>query len=182
MCGQIVQDNVDLLTVLGGDHLIHELEKFLGATTSKASAHDFAGGGVQRREQIRGSVAGVVMGPLFGLAECHRQQWLCPIQGLDLRLLVDRQHHGVHRRVEVEPDHIDHLLLEVRIGGELERPLTMRLKAVLSPQRGHEVVRNTDSHLPFEIAGHLPARPMRQPAVLRRRLTSQRQNFCSDLT
>lgn len=62
MCGQVVEGYVDRLAVLGGDHLIHELEKSLGATTSKASAYDFAGGGVQRREQVCGFVAGVVMG------------------------------------------------------------------------------------------------------------------------
>jgi hypothetical protein len=43
-------------------------------------------------------------------------QRLGAIQRLDPRLLVDRQHHGVHRGVEVEPDHIEHLLLDTRVG------------------------------------------------------------------
>jgi hypothetical protein len=137
---QIIEDHVYLLVGVGGDHLIHEREEFLGAPTRKAATQDFAAGGVQRREQVCGPMTGVVMGALFGLRERHGQQRLCPIEGLDLRLLVDRQHHGVNRRVEVEPDHIDHLLLEVRIGGELKCALPMRLKIVLSPQCGHKVV------------------------------------------
>ena len=140
MCGQVVEDHVDLSTAMGRDHLIHEREEFLSAAASAASTHDFTGGGVQRREEVCGPMTGVVMGTLFDLGERHRQQGLCPIKGLDLGLFIDREHHGVHRRVEVQPDHIDHLLLEVGISGELERPLTMRGKIMLSPQRSHEVV------------------------------------------
>jgi hypothetical protein len=69
MCGQVVEDDVDLSAVMGGDHLIHELEKFLSATASETSTHDFAGGGVQRREEVRSPMTDVVMGALFRLGE-----------------------------------------------------------------------------------------------------------------
>jgi len=39
---------------------------------------------VQRREQVRGAVAYVVVGALLGLAEVERQDGLRPVQGLDL--------------------------------------------------------------------------------------------------
>lgn len=58
--------------------------EFLGAPARTAATHDFAGGGVQRG--------------------CVRSSaWTCVF-------IIDREHHGVHRRIEVEPDHIDHLL------------------------------------------------------------------------
>ena len=62
----------------------------------------------------------VVVGDSFDIAKPHGQDRLGAIQRLNLALLIDRQHHGVVGRVEVETDHIAHLFDEEWIGGELE--------------------------------------------------------------
>ena len=63
----------------------------------------------------------------------HRQAGLCAVERLDLALLVDREHDGVRRRVEIEPDHVAQLLDEPRIVRELELPDPVRLQAVGAP-------------------------------------------------
>ena len=68
------------------------------------------------------------MGDSFDIAESHRQDRLGAIQGLDLRLLIDRQDHGVVRRVEVETDHIVHFFDKEWVGGELETLAAVRLQ------------------------------------------------------
>jgi len=46
---------------------------------------------------------------------------------------VHAQHHGVLRRVQVEPDNVDELLLEQRVVRELERLDQVRLEAAPGP-------------------------------------------------
>ena len=36
----------------------------------------------------------------------QRQAWLAAIEGLNLALLVDRQHDGMGRRIDIEPDNV----------------------------------------------------------------------------
>jgi hypothetical protein len=40
------------------------------------------------------------------VAQAHGQQWLRPFQSLDLRLLVDIEHHRLVRRGSVEADDV----------------------------------------------------------------------------
>ena len=54
----------------------------------------------------------------------HRQAGLGAVERLDLRLFVDREHDGVGRRVDVEPDHIAQFD-EVGIVRKLELPHPM---------------------------------------------------------
>ena len=70
----------------------------------------------------------VVVGDSFDIAESHGQDRLGAIQRLNLRLLIDRQDHGVVGRVQVETDHIAHLFDEEWIGGELETLAAVRLQ------------------------------------------------------
>jgi hypothetical protein len=74
MCGQVVEEDVGLSAIVGGDNLIHELEEFIGAAARKAVTHDFAGGGVQRRGEIHGPMTDVVMGALLSLRRRHWPQ------------------------------------------------------------------------------------------------------------
>ena len=55
----------------------------------------------------------------------HRQAGLGAVERLDLRLFVDREHDGVGRRVDVEPDHIAQFGDEVGIVRKLELPHPM---------------------------------------------------------
>ena len=43
------------------------------------------------------------------VAFLQRQAWLGAIERLDLALLVDREHDGMRRRIDVEPDHVAQL-------------------------------------------------------------------------
>jgi hypothetical protein len=52
---------------------------------------------------------------------------------VDLTLLVDAQHDGVIRRIEIEADDIAQLFDEERISGQLEPLLGMRLDPKGSP-------------------------------------------------
>jgi len=79
-----------------------------------AAERDDAGEDIQGGEQVRGAVADVVMRTLLGLPEGDRQQRLRPVQGLDLRLLVERQHHRTRRRVQVQAHDVGDLRREVR--------------------------------------------------------------------
>ena len=55
------------------------------------------------------------------------------VERLDLAFLVNAQHHRLVRRVHVEPDDVDDLLLELRIVRDLEGPDEMRLETGLPP-------------------------------------------------
>ena len=70
---------------------------------------------------------GVVVRDALDVAEPHRQHGLGAPRRLDPALLVDAQHDGVVRRVQVQTDDVAHLLDEGRVGGQLERPLPVGL-------------------------------------------------------
>jgi hypothetical protein len=92
---------------------------------------------VQGRKQRRRAVSLVVVRPAFGLAGAHREQGRRPVQGLDLRLLVDTEDRGVLRRVEIQPDDVADLVDQQRIGRQLECLGAMRLQAEGLPNAVH---------------------------------------------
>jgi hypothetical protein len=51
----------------------------------------------------------------LGHAGHHRQDRLGPIQRLDLGFFIHRDHDRIHRRVEIQTDHITDLGLQSRI-------------------------------------------------------------------
>jgi hypothetical protein len=57
----------------------------------------------------------VVVGAPLGLSWPHRQQRLCPVERLDLRLLVDAQHDRPIRRIEIKADDVAHLSLTSQV-------------------------------------------------------------------
>ena len=95
----------------GMDHLawrddpldgVEEADQLLMAVALHAAADDGAVENVQCCKQGGGAVALIVVGDGGAAAGLERQPGLGSIEGLDLRLLVDRQHHGMGRRVHVE--------------------------------------------------------------------------------
>src|SRR3954469_4079505 len=64
-----------------------------------------------------------------GAAPLHGQAGLGAVERLDLRLLIDRQHHGMRRRVDIEADDVPEPGHEVGIVGELEAADAMRRQA-----------------------------------------------------
>ena len=83
-----------------------------------AAADDRAVEHVERGEQRGGAVALVVVGHGAGAALLHRQAGLGAVERLDLALLVDRQHDGMGRRIDIEPDDVAQLV--GRTAGSLE--------------------------------------------------------------
>ena len=134
---------------------VEELEELGVAVPRQALADHRAGQHVQGGEQRRGAVALVVMGHRARPSGHHRQRRLGAVQGLDLGLLVHAQHDRLLRRVQIQTDHVDELVVELRIVGHLERLDPMRRQTQIRPNPLHRS--RTDSHL----LGHRPARPVR---------------------
>src|SRR3954471_19938988 len=93
--------------------------------------------------RVVGPWALVIMGHGAGAALLQRQAGLGAVKRLDLALLVDRQHHRMSRRVDVEPDNVTQLRHELGVGGELKAADAVRLKAVSLPDALHRG--NTDA-------------------------------------
>src|SRR5665647_677822 len=132
-----------------------ELEELFVAVLVHARADHGAIQGVECGEQRGGAVPLVVAGSRARPALGHRQRSLGAIERLDRGLLVHAQHHSLLRRVQVEPDDVDELLLEGRVVGELERLDQVRLEATPGPDPLHGGRTNADGF------GHRPAAPVR---------------------
>ena len=91
----------------------------------------------------------------FGPSRRERQDGIQPVQRLDRRLLVRRKHGGVTGRIEVQPDHIGRLCLEVRVVREHVPLEPMRLEPGAAPDPRDQ--RMTDP----EHLGQLPGTPVR---------------------
>ncbi len=149
---------------LGGYLFVDLLEELLELDRAVAGvqrADHLAGGDIQRCEEAAGAVAFVVVGGARRRAGQDRQDRSAAIERLDLALLVHAQHQRPFRRVEVEPDHVAHLLHKQRVLGELEALNPVRLQPERPPDPRDRRLRQP--HLP----GHLARRPVR--AAIRRR-------------
>ena len=113
------------------------------------------GGGVQRGEQVDRAVPHVVEAAPLGYPGHHRQHRGGPLQGLDLRLLIDREDRRVRRRREVQAHHVADLIDEQRVGGDLEILGAPWLQPECPPDAVH--AGRGDAHLP----GQLPLGPVR---------------------
>jgi len=67
---------------------------------------------VERGEQRRRAVPFVVVGHRAGAALLDRQAGLGAVKCLDLRPLVDRQHHGMGRQIDIQGDDLGEFLCE----------------------------------------------------------------------
>ena len=115
--GVVVEDDVDGLARrnLGVDG-VEEADELLVAMAGHVTADDGAVEHVERGEERGGAVALVVVGHGAEPSLLHRQAGLGAVERrrLDLALLVHRQHDGVRRRVDIEPDDVPELGDEVR--------------------------------------------------------------------
>ena len=121
---------------LGGNGLVdrdQELAELGGAVAAVEVGDHFAGGYVERGEQAGHPVPYVVVAASFRCAWQHRQHRLGTVQSLTLGLFVGAQHDRLLRRVVVETDHVDDLLHEQRVGGQLEPILQVGFEIELSP-------------------------------------------------
>ena len=97
---------------------VEELQELGVAVPRQALADHRAGQHVQGGEQRRGAVALVVMGHRARPSGHHRQRRLGAVQGLDLGLLVHAQHDRLLRRVQIQADHVDELVVELHLDFE----------------------------------------------------------------
>src|SRR6202040_820927 len=63
-----------------------------------------------------GGRGGVIVGPTCGQAAPHRQQRQAAVKRLNLRLFVYAQHQRSLGRVQIQPDDVSQLLLELELG------------------------------------------------------------------
>ena len=104
----------------------------------------------------------------FGASRRQRQDRIAPIERLNRRFLVDAEHHGVLRRIEIQADHVGGFRLELGIG-RAHIPLeSMGLQAGMSPgPRDHRV-------LDAQFAAERPCGPVR--GAVRRRPSRPRHD------
>jgi hypothetical protein len=116
---------------LAGWHLtldgIEETDEFavavaLHATTDHRSVEHAEGG-----EQGGGAVPFVIVGHGLAASGLDRQTRLAAVESLDLAFLVEREHDGVGRRIDIEADDVDELGGKAGIARVLEATQPMRL-------------------------------------------------------
>src|SRR5579875_177039 len=147
------------------------MEILLMAMTALAPADHGSVGQVQSGEQRCGAMANVVVSHAFDIAQAHGQQRLGALQGLDLALFIDAQHHGLVRWIQVQPHDIPHFFNEEGIGGKLQVTLPMWLKTKRTPNAMYGVLRQT------RLRGQRTATPMRGVGELcPQRLANQRRD------
>ena len=109
-----------------------------------------------------GAVALVVVGHRLAPALDHRQRWLGAVERLHGGLLIGAQHDRLLRRIQIKPDDIDQLLLELRIVGQLERLDPVRFEAPRRPHLLHSRFRHPRwraAIVPASSNGFRPADP-----------------------
>src|SRR5258708_25865697 len=102
-----------------------------------AAADDLAFEYVESGEEGGGAIADIVVrhGAVAPLLD--RQPRLCAIEGLDLALLIDREHHGMGRRIDIEAADLPELVGKGLVVGQLEPAHAMRLQPARAPDPLH---------------------------------------------
>ena len=157
---QVVQHDVDV--EVGGGVQVDPLEEGEHVFPSVAAAglvEHLAGGDVQGGEQVQRAVPFVVMGEGAVAARHHGKRRLGAVQGLDLGLLVEAEHRGPLRGVQVQADHVDELGLEVGVFGQLEHIGEPRAQPPRPPDARHGVLAHPSA------GRHRPRRPARRPVL-----------------
>ena len=96
MGGVIIADDVYLL--VGRccfDNQVEKADPFLVPVLFHAGSKDAAVGSIHCSEERGGSVAFVIVSQRFATSFLEREPWVSAIQGLDLALLIYREHNGL---------------------------------------------------------------------------------------
>src|SRR6516162_3154129 len=157
--GVVVDDDVD---DLARRHLrldgVEEADELLMAVALHAAPDDLTFKHVESGEECGRAVADVIVRHGAEPPLLHRQAGLAAIEGLNLALLIDRQHDGVSWRIDVEADDLAELVGEGLVDGELELANPARLQAVGTPDALHRADADPCG------LGHCRRRPMRRLA------------------
>jgi len=90
-------------------------------------------GDVERREETGRAGPHVVVTSTLGHTRQQCEDRLGPVQGLNLGLLINAEHHGALGRIEVEANDVAHLVDEERVLGQLEGLDPVRLESEGAP-------------------------------------------------
>ena len=114
-----------------------------------------AGGGIQRRIQRECSVPAVFKPMAFDAAGGKRQNRVEPIQCLNRRLLINAEHGGMLRWVQIQSDNVGGFCLEVRIIACHIPIQPMRLQPSFFPDAMDGILTEA------QLCGELAATPLR---------------------
>ena len=110
---------MQLLARIMGKQPVHEAQKLHPTPTPVVPRSDQAGGHLQRGKQRGGAMTLIlVIESGQGLAVGQVQPALGALQRLDMRLFVHAQHHGVLRRIQIQPHDVGGLLRKAGIGAD----------------------------------------------------------------
>ena len=129
----VVADQMQLKSRIAFGQRFQEGDEFDVGVALEAPSMDLAAGHLQRGEQAGGAVARVVVSHTSGQSGPHRQRRLRAIKRLNLGLFIHAQHQGLLRWVQIEPDDIGQLPVELGVAAELEALDPVRLQPVLLP-------------------------------------------------
>lgn len=129
--------------------------RMAGRGVAEELAVEIRQGGKQRD----GAVPDTVVGAGAHVADAQRQAGLAALQSLALALLVAAQDQGLVRRLQVKPDNVPELGLDLRITRQLEGPAQARLDVGRLPDALHRGLRHTGR---LRHAAHRPALPSRR--------------------
>jgi hypothetical protein len=131
---EIVSDDMDLASAgLGGHDLGQKVDKLGAGMALSGLAEDFSASGIKGRIKGKSSVAVILKTMSLGPAWRKGQNRIQAVQGLDRGLFIDTKDGGMIRRVQIEPDNVGGLFLEVGILAQHVTAQPVRLKAVPSP-------------------------------------------------
>jgi len=143
--GVVVEHDMDHLARRHrGLDLVEEADELLVPVALHAAADHGAVEDVQRGKQRRRAVALIVVGHRRRPSGGDGRSRPRPREGLDLALLVDREHDRVGGRVHVEADDVLDLLGEGGVVRALEGPHPVRLQAMRLPDPLHGAQREAD--------------------------------------
>ena len=130
---------ISLTARLIGDDLGQEGHELLGWYGARRFCPALRRLGVERGVQRERAVAIVLKAVALSSPGRQRQHRIKAIQGLDRGLLIDAEHRRMLRRVDVQPDHIGRLELEVRVvrGHVALHPMGLKPGALPDPRHHH---------------------------------------------
>ena len=141
VCREIVGDDVDFLPRwLVDDDIGQKGNELSRSVTGGGLPEDFPGASVEGGVERERAMPVVLKAVPFGAAGREWQHGIEPIKRLDGGFLVDAEHRGMLRRMQIEGEDIGGLGLEVGIIGSHVPIEPMRLETVLAPHaRDHHV-------------------------------------------
>ena len=140
---EVVADDMDLFAPGLMSNDVGEEGHELGAgVPRRCLTQNFARLGVEGGIKRQRAVTVILESVSLDATRRKRQHRIEPIQGLNGTLLIDAEHRGMRRWVQVQADDIGGLGFEVRIVGGHVTLQPMGLEPMLGPDAGHHHVRD----------------------------------------